>query len=135
MIPVPELIQLVESAGGRFMVDGDRLGIVPATAAATVIEELRRHKVELLAHFCRRPVMPSGVRLVSWSPRTAPIQLSPWETVTDPEKFIRTSLVQLRAALEGRNWITGNWGLSGLLARLEACGCIVALDNPRKALQ
>jgi hypothetical protein len=44
-----ELIQIVESAGGRYMVDGDRLGIVPREAAAPVLEELRLHKVERLA--------------------------------------------------------------------------------------
>jgi hypothetical protein len=130
-----ELIQVVESAGGRFMVAGDRLGIVPREAAAPVIDELRRHKVELLAELARRPAMPAGVRLVSWSPKDAPIRLSQCETVTDTEKFIRSTLRQLEARLSGKDWLAGGWGLSGLLARLEACGCYVALDNPREALQ
>jgi Zn ribbon nucleic-acid-binding protein len=43
-----ELIQIVESAGGRFIVDGDRLGIVPKQAAAPVIDALREHKRELI---------------------------------------------------------------------------------------
>jgi predicted RNA-binding Zn-ribbon protein involved in translation (DUF1610 family) len=55
MNSVPELIRAVESAGGRFMVDGGRLGIVPATAAEPVMEELRQHKAELLAELARRP--------------------------------------------------------------------------------
>ncbi len=132
---VPELIRAVESAGGRFMVDGGRLGIVPATAAAPVMEELRQHKAELLAELARRPAMPAGVHLVSWLPKDAPVRLSPCSTVTDTEKFIRTTLMQLAARLSGKDWLAGGWGLSGLLARLEACGCVVALDNPREALQ
>lgn len=132
---VPELIRAVESAGGRFMVDGGRLGIVPATAAAPVMEELRQHKAELLAELARRPAMPAGVHLVSWLPKDAPVRLSPCSTVTDTEKFIRTTLMQLAARLSGKDWLDGGWGLSGLLTRLEACGCVVALDNPREALQ
>jgi len=61
--------------------------------------------------------------------------LSEYSTVTDTEKFIRTTLIQLAARLSGKDWLDGGWGLSGLLARLEACGCVVALDNPREALQ
>jgi hypothetical protein len=130
-----ELIQIVESAGGRFMVDGDRLGIVPREAATPVIDELRRHKAELMVELAHRPVMPAGVRLVSWSQKAAPVHLSPCSTVTDTEKFIRTTLAQLTARLSGESWLDGGWGLSGLLARLEACGCVVALDDPSEALQ
>jgi hypothetical protein len=130
-----ELIQTVEQAGGRFLLDGDRLGIVPATAAAPVMEELRQHKPEIIDLLSQRPAMPAGVRLVLWSPKAAPIQLEWGQTVTDTERFIEISLAQLAAALEGRNWQAGNWGLSGLLERLALCGCVVALDDPRKALQ
>jgi Zn ribbon nucleic-acid-binding protein len=48
MNSVPELIQAVETAGGRFIVDGDRLGIVPKQAAVPVIDALREHKRELI---------------------------------------------------------------------------------------
>lgn len=130
-----ELIQVVESAGGRFMVDGDRLGIVPKETAVPVLAELREHKAELLAELARRPAMPAGVRLVSWGPKAAPVQLSECSTVTDVNLFILSALTQLAAALEGRSWQSGNWGVSGLLERLAACGCTVALENPRRALQ
>jgi hypothetical protein len=56
-------------------------------------------------------------------------------TVTDTDKFIRSTLAQLDAHLKGEKFLDGGWGLSGLLARLEACGCIVALDNRGRALQ
>jgi len=41
----------------------------------------------------------------------------------------------LEAALTGLTWQSGNWGLSGLLERLAAVGCVVALDDPRRMLQ
>ncbi|MGO9325223.1 MAG: hypothetical protein ACLP07_11740 [Terracidiphilus sp.] len=130
-----ELIRTVEANGGHFRVDGEYLVIAPGEAAAPVMEELRQHKSELLAELARRPAMPAGVRLVSWSPKAAPVQLSECSTVTDVELFIRSTLRQLEARLSGKDWLAGGWGLSGLLARLEACGCVVALDDPRKALQ
>ena len=130
-----ELIRTVEANGGCLRIDGEYLVIAPGEAAAPVMEELRQHKAELMAELARRPVMPSGVRLGLWSPKAAPVQLSVCSTVTDTEKFIRSTLTQLAARLSGKGWLDGGWGLSGMLTRLEACGCIVALDDPRRALQ
>jgi len=130
-----ELIQIVESTGGRFRVDGDRLGIVPREAAAQVIEELRRHKPEIIELLAQHPAIPSGVRLIRWDPKAAPVQLSQSSTVTDVEKFIRSALRQVEARLQDRDWRAGNWTLSALIDRLEACGCLVELDNPRQAWQ
>jgi hypothetical protein len=135
MNSVPELIQAIEAAGGRFMVDGDRLGIVPSSTAAPVMEELRQHKPEIIELLSSRPAMPAGVRLIRWAPKAAPVQLSRFSTVTVVDLFIRTTLMQVEARLSGKGWLDGGWTLSGLLARLEACGCIVALDDPREALQ
>jgi len=104
-----ELIQIVELAGGRFMIDGDRLGIVPATAAAPVMGELRQHKAELLAELARRPAMPAGVRLISWSPKDAPVRLSECSTATNTVTIIRTTLIQLAARLTGASLAC--WGL------------------------
>jgi hypothetical protein len=130
-----ELIQRVEANGGHLRVEDGWLVIAPGEAAAPVMEELREHKAELLAELARRPAMPAGVRLIRWEPKAAPVQLSECSTVTDTEKFIRSTLRQLETRLNGKGWLDGGWGLSGLLARLEACGCHVALDNPREALQ
>jgi hypothetical protein len=129
-----ELIRTVEANGGRLRVDGKYLVIAPVEAAAPVMEEIRQHKAELMAELARRPAMPAGVQLIRWAPKAAPVQLSWCETVTDTEKFIRTTLRQVDARLHGKNWLAG-WALSVLLDRLEACGCHVALDDPRKALQ
>ena len=83
----------------------------------------------------QRPAMPAGVRLIHWEPKAAPVRLSECSTVSDVDLFIRSTLMQLEAALEGRSWQAGNWGLCGLLDRLAAVGCLVALENPRRALQ
>jgi hypothetical protein len=134
MTGAQELIKIVESAGGRFIIDGDRLGIIPATAAEPVMEELREHKAELMAELARRPAMPAGVRLVSWSPKEAPVRLSSCSTVTDVERFIRLTLRQVEARLKGKDWLAC-WTLSTLLDRLAICGCILVLDDPQKELQ
>lgn len=130
-----ELIRTVETAGGRFLIDGDRLGIVPASAVQPVLEEVRRKKFEIIDLLQRLPAMPAGVRLVSWCPREAPVRLSECETVTDIDRFIRSTLRQVDARLSGKGWMDGGWTLSVLLDRLKACGCLVKLDNPREALQ
>jgi len=83
----------------------------------------------------RRPAMPAGVRLIRWEPKAAPVRLSKCSTVTDIDKFVHSTLRQVEARLYGKDWLAGNWTLSTLLARLEACGCCVALDNPHEALQ
>lgn len=130
-----DLIQAVRERGGQFLIDGDRLGIVPATAAAPLVEQIRQHKAAIIELLAQRPAMPSGVHLVSWNPKAAPVRLSECSVVTDTEKFIYTTLMQLEAQLSGKDWLAGGWGLSGLLARLEAVGCVVALDDPKRALQ
>jgi hypothetical protein len=79
--------------------------------------------------------VPVGVRIIRWEPKAAPVQLSQCATVTDIQKFISTTLRQLDAKLNGKSWQSGNWPLSALLERLAACGCIVALDDPKRALQ
>jgi hypothetical protein len=130
-----ELIQIVEQAGGRFQIDGDRLGIFPKEAAAPVLEQLRQHKAELIAELSRRTAMPAGVRIIRWEPKDAPVKLSESSTVTDTEKFIGTTLAQLDAKLNGKSWQAGNWPLSVLIDRLATCGCVVKLTDPRRALQ
>ena len=135
MSPALELISIVERAGGKFLLDGDRLGIVPKEAAAPVLDRLRAHKAELIAELSRRSAMPSGVRLVRWEPKIAPVRLPQGSTVANVDLFIRTTLMQLEAALEGRTWQSGNWGLTGLIERLAAVGVELALDDPKQAWQ
>lgn len=170
MNSVPELIRKVTAAGGRFVIEGDRLGIVPRDIAVPLIEELRRHKqaiIDLLQNshdrllverpnFVARnassgekipdpdqmpalpatmPVLPGGVKLIRYVPKAAPVEMPTGSTVTNVERFTVSTIEQLRALLSGEKWRSGNWGLSGLLERLAAVGCYLALDDPKRALQ
>jgi hypothetical protein len=131
-----EIIHAVSSAGGQlWLVDDARLRYRLPEILRPMVDVLREHKVEIVELLARRPAMPAGVRLIRWEPKPAPVRLSECETVTDTEKFIRSTLRQLEAALGGRSWQAGNWGLSGLLDRLAVVGCVVVLDDPRRALQ
>jgi hypothetical protein len=140
-----DLIQAVRERGGRFLLDGDRLGVSPRTAGEPFAQQIRERKREIADALKAEIVevfrvgellaVPLGVRIVSWNPKTAPVRLSVCSTVTDVDKFIRTTLAQLAVRLSGKGWLDGGWGLSGLLARLEACGCVLALDDPQKAVQ
>jgi hypothetical protein len=130
-----DLIRTVEEQGGRFVIDGDRLGIFPADVAATLVEELRAYKLEIINLISSRAQMPPGVRLVSWQLPPGPVRLNRYSTVTDTDLFIRTSLVQLEHRLAGHTWLSGNWSLTELLDRLERCGCIVQLEDTRKVEQ
>ena len=130
-----EILRNIESAGGALWVTGESLGYRIPESESSLVDEIRTCKWELVELLAQRPAMPGGVRLVSWSPKDAPIQLSRCEAVTDTDKFIRSTLRQLEAQLSTNDWIAGCWGLSGLLDRLAACGCVVALDDPKKALQ
>ena len=75
----------------------------------------------------QRPLMPAGVRLLSYAPVTHPVRLSDWETVLDNQKFIESTLRQLDARLHGKHWVAGNWTLSALVDRMAAAGCLVEL--------
>jgi len=77
----------------------------------------------------RQPVLPS-VRLVSWTPKAAPIHLPQGGVVADVELFIRRTLQQLVARLNGDDWSSGNWPIASLVERLAVCGCIVVIDDP-----
>jgi hypothetical protein len=131
-----EILQTINVAGGQlWLVDGERLRYRLPQNLAPLVEVIRERKPELVELLAQRPAMPAGVRLIHWEPQAAPFRLSECSTVTDVDLFIRSTLMQLEAALEGRSWQAGNWGLYGLLERLAAVGCVVALDDPRRALQ
>ena len=130
-----EILDTVSAAGGQLWLDGDKVCARLPESLRPLVPVIREMKPQLIELLALRPALPAGVRLVSWNPKTAPVRLSPCSTVTDTEKFIRTTLMQLAARLSGKDWLAGGWGLSGLLTRLEVCGCVVALDDPRKALQ
>jgi hypothetical protein len=130
-----EIIDKITSAGGRIWLEDDKVRARLPESLRPLVNVIHECKPELMAELARRPVIPAGVRLIRWEPKNAPVQLSECSVATDPEKVIRSTLAQLAARLSGRAFLDGGWGLTGLLARLKACGCYVALDDPRKELQ
>ena len=73
--------------------------------------------------------MPAGVRLIHLDPKEPPVQLSRFETVVDVDKFIRSTLRQVKARVLGKEWQAGCWTLSTLVEHLAAVGCHVELEN------
>jgi hypothetical protein len=131
-----EILETINAAGGQlWLVDGERLRYRLPENLAPLVEVIRERKPEIVELLAQLPAMPAGARLVSWNPKAAPVQVNRYTTVTDVDLFICSTLRQLEAALEGRSWQSGNWGLAGLLARLEACGCIVELEDGRLVVQ
>ena len=131
-----EILDTVSAAGGQLWLEGDKVRARLPESLRPLVRMIRERKPEIVELLAQRPAMPAGVRLVSYAPATPPVKLSRCETVVDTSRFIQSTLQQLGAKLNGEcGWHYGWRSLSELLTRLEAVGCEVALDDPRKALQ
>ena len=88
------------------------------------------------APYCHQREQPDlstprrSIRLLKWEPTWVPVKLNNWSTVTDCEKFARTTLVQVVAHLDGRNWAAGNWPMTVLIERLAMVGVSIELTEP-----
>ncbi|MGH9604290.1 MAG: hypothetical protein ACRD3N_01200 [Terracidiphilus sp.] len=129
------ILETVRQAGGTLWAENGKLRYRLPAERPDLIPALRELKSEILDLLADRPAMPAGVRLVRWQPVEAPVRLSQCSTITDTDLFIRSTLQQVGARLSGKDWKAGNWSLSALIDRLAAVGCVVALDDPRMALQ
>jgi hypothetical protein len=129
-----ELVNTIEAAGGILVTSSGRIRYTLPARVASLVDALRVHKravIDLLE--TRRAVapeleLPQGVKLVRWTPKTPPIVLTRWSVVTDSSNFIRTTLVQLEAALRKKDWLAGNWSVRELADRLEQVGFEIVLD-------
>jgi len=75
------------------------------------------------------PPMPPGVRLLKWEPRNPPIAIVRMGIVTNVDKFIAATLRELRARLEGKDFLAGNWSLRELIERLDQVGVKLKVDG------
>ena len=75
------------------------------------------------------PPMPKGVRLLQWAPQLPPVAIESWAVVNDVLQFIQTTLSQLQAAMDGRNWLAGNRSVRELVDRLEQVGVKVSVEE------
>jgi hypothetical protein len=74
------------------------------------------------------PPMPPGTVLASWELKPAPVTIGPGETVTDPAKFARGCLEQLRNALANPRRRAA-WTVPQLIERLALVGVMVTTNK------
>lgn len=127
-----EVLQAVEKAGGSVVLNGEHIKYSIPKPAAWLVAELRQQRdkiVPLLQQRTALPPMPPGVRLVRWAPKQPPVVLQRCFIVIDVEKFISATLAQLRARLEGNDFLAGNWSERELVERLEQLGAEVEVER------
>lgn len=74
------------------------------------------------------PSLPSGVRLLNWNLKQPPVAIDTCSVVTDPALFARSTLEQLKVALENpKRWV--GWTVAQLMDRLAQVGVVVALKE------
>ena len=120
-----EVLHALEEAGGSLALNGGRIKYTIPKRAVWLVPELRQQRekiVELLQRRTAFPSMPAGARLVRWAPKQPPVLLERCSVVIDVDKFIFATLTQLRARLEGKDYLAGNWPLRELIERLELVG-------------
>jgi hypothetical protein len=127
-----ELMRAVEKAGGALEVKGDQIKYTIPKRDIWLVRELKQNREELIELLTGRripPLMPPGVRLVKWEPKDPPIAIVRLGVVTEVHKFIGATLRELRARLEGKNFLAGNWSLRELVDRLEQVGVQVQVGH------
>jgi TubC N-terminal docking domain len=104
-------------------VDAETLRLKPREALDDdLLARIKANKPEIIRILATIPPMPEGVRLVHWEPKPAPIILTPYSVVTGVDRFVRMTLLELKAALVGNRWQSGHWSVRELVHRLEVCG-------------
>jgi hypothetical protein len=125
-----QVIECIEAVGGALAIRGERIRCRLPQDATYLVEELRECRSEVLSALLRRetiqPVAP-GVRLVKWNLKEPPIAIETCAIVTEPGLFARTTIEQLRIALENPERSVG-WSIPQLVDRLEQVGVKVALE-------
>jgi hypothetical protein len=135
MNSIEETIALVETAGARFRFRGEevRVWYPSEQLREKLVKEvsfLRAHRDEVAAFLKERaviPLMPPGVQLIEWNLNEPPIAVEVCAVVTDPVKFARSTVEQLRVALENPGRLVG-WTVPQLIDRLAQVGVKVVLE-------
>jgi len=131
------IISRLEEAGGRLVLDGERIRYrIPTDNPEmhALLEAARAEKQAVLNYLRARdaiPAMPHGVRLMEWNLKEPPVCLEVYSVVTDTTKFARSTLGQIRRLLENPQAIVG-WTLPQLIDRLAQVGVIVEANLSEK---
>jgi len=134
-----EVLDRLAQLGCAVRLEGERLKVrgpdVPEVPP--LVSELRARRAEAVAILREqqskpptleevKAALPAGVRLVSWNLKDPPAAIETCAVVTDPALFARSTLEQLRVALENpKRWV--GWSVPQLIDRLAQVGAIVAL--------
>lgn len=130
-----QLLEEVEGLGGALTLDGERIRVRIPEDEAHLLDKLRAHRAEVVLLLRSReeiPLMPEGVRLVRWEPKSPPVMLTHYSVVTDVHRFVSDTLRQLKAAIDGKRWQSGNWSVRELVDRLEQCGAHVEIEPGKR---
>jgi hypothetical protein len=134
MTSAEQVIEWIEAAGGLLVVHGERIRCRLPEDATYLLEELRKCRPEVLDTLRRRdaiPLMPSGVQLLKWHLKEPPLAIETCSIVIDPALFARTTLEQLRVALENpKQWV--GWSIPELVDRLAQVGVSVEVSGRHK---
>jgi hypothetical protein len=128
----PEVVSRIEELGGYLAleIDGSIRYRVPKgnPEAQALLETIKTQKQNLVSYLRARPVLPPGVRLVSWNLKEPPVAIETCAVVTDPALFVRATVEQLGVALAhpGR-WV--GWSVPQLIDRLAQVGVVVMLEK------
>jgi hypothetical protein len=128
----PEVLEAVQNAGGSLTISGERIRYALPDSALWLVTELKQHREELIGLLREEgtpPPMPPGVRLLKWQPKDPPIAIVHMGIVSNVDKFVAVTLLQLRARLEGKDSLAGNWSLRELVDRLEQVGVAVGIET------
>jgi hypothetical protein len=132
----PELLEAVQNLGGSLTLSGERIQYALPDSAVWLVTELKHHREELIGLLRQGgtpPQMPPRVRLLKWEPKNPPIAIVRMGIVSNVPKFIAATLLELRARLEGKDFLAGNWSLPELVDRLEQVGVVVKVENTQSA--
>jgi hypothetical protein len=126
-----DLIDRIRAAGGTLTINGQKIRCRLPQEASRLLEEVRQRRDEVHLFLSRRELvsaMPNGVRLIRWNLKEPPVTIERWSVVTDPARFAKTTLKQLRIALGSPNrWV--GWNVAQLIKRLDQVGVSVVLDK------
>jgi len=131
-----EVLDAVERAGGSLALNGAQIKYTMPKEAAWLLHELKQNRkdlIELLRENGTPPPMPPGVRLLKWKPQTPPVAVVRMGIVSNVDKFIGATVRQLRARLEGKDFLAGNWSRRELVDRLEQVGVVVSVENAQSS--
>jgi hypothetical protein len=135
-VNLADTVSEVEATGATFRIEGEKVRIwYPDENYREKLTEqiafLRNHRADVAAFLKARgavPDMPPGVRLIQWNLKAPPVLIETYAVVTDPTLFARTTLEQLKRALENpKRWM--GWTTQQLVDRLAHVGVTVILQK------